>query len=118
MPDQMIWFVRGWMLAIFLAILSGCGARLKDTKRKTSATVAPISALFVGTISLVDEDRQFVLIESGLSPSPLPDFPLEARGPSGISELKAGTIRRRPLTVADIVKGKPHQGDEVFQLPR
>ena len=114
----MIRFVRGGVWAIFLVILSGCGAHPKDKKRKTSATTTPISALCGGTISLVDEDRQLVLIESGLSPSPLPDFRLEARGPNGISELKAGSIRRRPLTVADIVKGKPHQGDEVFQLPR
>ncbi len=96
--------------------LAGCALlrpRPKKTARDTSA-----KPLLVGTIRLVNEDGHFALIDSGMSPSPLPGAMLKTRAASGdTGELKAGEIRRRPFAIADVVKGAPHVGDQVFQQP-
>jgi hypothetical protein len=35
-----------------------------------------------------------------------------------VAELKSSPIRRRPFAIADVIKGEPKVGDEVFQLPK
>ena len=74
--------------------------------------------LLVGSITLVNTDGNFVLIDGGATPGPLPGAVLKTRTAAGESgELKAGDVRRRPFAIADIVKGTPQVGDQVFQQP-
>lgn len=109
----------GWrrVFALLLLVpLTGCGL----WPRKKSATpVGPPAPLLIGTITLVNTEQQFVLIDSTNSPGPLPDVTLQSHSSDGpVAELKSSAIRRRPFTIADIVKGTPKVGDQVFQPPR
>jgi hypothetical protein len=97
------------------AQISGCALLRRHPKKKPEKPAAP---LLVGTITLVNDDGHFVLIDSGMSPSPAPGAVLKCRTAGGESgELKAGAIRKRPFAIADVVKGTPHVGDQVFQEP-
>ena len=102
--------------ALLAAQISGCSLLRPHPKKANRAQVA--KPLFVGTITLVNEDGHFVLIDSGMSPGPLPGAVLKCRTTAGESgELKAGDVRRRPFAIADVVKGTPRVGDQVFQQP-
>ena len=107
-----------WLCALLLlAQVSGCALFPKGQQVKR-ATAVP-QPLLVGTITLVNTEQNFVLIDSTNSPGPLPDAALKTRGPDGaVAELKSGAIRRRPFTIADVVKGTPQVGDQVFQQPQ
>ena len=105
------------LVVLLLAHFPGC-ARLPKGKPVKRATAVP-QPLLVGTITLVNAEQNFVLIDSTNSPGPLPDAVLKTRGPDGaVAELKSGPVRRRPFTIADVVKGEPKVGDEVFQQPQ
>ncbi len=110
--------LRRWLFAgLLLAPLAGCGL-LPHGKTVKRATAVP-QPLLVGTITLVNTEQHFVLIDSTNSPGPLPGAALKTRGPDGaVAELKSGAIRRRPFTIADVVKGAPQVGDQVFEQPR
>lgn len=108
---------RGRLAVLLLAPLAGCALQPhgKTVKR---ATAVP-QPLLVGTITLVNTEQHFVLIDSTNSPGPQPDAALQTRGPDGAeAELKCGAIRRRPFAIADVVKGTPQVGDQVFQQPQ
>lgn len=78
----------------------------------------PVVPILVGIITLVDEEGRFVLIDGGISPNPAPGAVLKSRPVSGeAAELKAVAIRKRPFAIADVVKGTPQVGDQVFQQP-
>ena len=111
--------LRRWVFALLLlAPLSGCALLRGRKSAKRAAPAAPPAPLLVGTVTLVNEEQHFVIIDSTNSPSPLPDLALKTRGSSGeTGELKAGAIRRRPFAIADVVKGTPQVGDQVFQQP-
>ena len=105
------------LLAAVLIVsqISGCTLLRRRPKAKPATPAAP---LLIGTITLVNADGHFVLIDSGMNPSPPPGAGLKSRAADGESgELKAGAIRRRPFAIADIVKGTPRVGDQVFQQP-
>ena len=108
---------RRCVFALLLATqISGCGLLFRGRKKATRAQAA--KPLLVGTITLVNDDGHFVLIDSGMSPGPLPGAVLKCRTAVGESgELKAGDVRRRPFAIADVVKGTPRVGDQVFQQP-
>ena len=109
-------FIRCIFAMLLAAQISGCALLRPRPKKATLATHA--KPLLVGTIKLVNDDGHFVLIDSGLSPSPLPGAVLTCRTASGeTGELKAGEVRRRPFAIADVVKGTPQVGDQVFQQP-
>lgn len=105
------------IFALLLAAqLSGCALWRPRPKKAIRMPVA--KPLFVGTITLVNEGGHFVLIDSGMSPGPMPGAVLKSRTAAGESgELKAGEVRRRPFAIADVVKGAPQIGDQVFQQP-
>ena len=108
---------RSLLVVLLLTQFSGC-ALLPKGKPAKRATAVP-QPLLVGTITLVNTEQNFVLIDSTNSPGPLPDAVLKTRGPDGaVAELKSGPVRRRPFTIADVVKGVPKVGDEVFQQPQ
>ncbi len=71
---------------------------------------------FVGTITLVNADESFVLIDTGSAPGPLVGSSITSRtAGSDSGELRVTEVRRNPFVIADIVKGKPQKGDAVFQ---
>jgi hypothetical protein len=108
-------FLRLVFALLIVTQLSGCALPRRRPKAKRATPAAP---LLVGTITLVNEDGHFVLIDSGMSPSPIPGAVLQSRAANGESgELKAGAIRRRPFAIADVIKGTPQVGDQVFQQP-
>ncbi len=70
---------------------------------------------FLGTISMVNEDGHFVLIDFGGFSAPTPGAELQIRRSSDdVAVVKAGAEMRRPFAAADIVSGTPQQGDDVW----
>ena len=74
----------------------------------------------VGTVTLVNEEGKFVLVDNGALPVPpvggvLKCYPAQASEAS--AELVATDVRKRPFTIADIRDGAPHKGDRVVYLP-
>jgi hypothetical protein len=74
----------------------------------------------VGTVTLVNEEGKFVLVDNGALPVPpvggvLKCYPAAASEPS--AELVTTDVRKRPFTIADIRDGTPHKGDRVVYLP-
>ncbi len=69
----------------------------------------------VGTVTLVNDDLRFVLIEA--TPRYLPEVGQALKCINSGTEsaiLAVSAERRPPFISADIVKGTPHQGDEVY----
>lgn len=106
-------------LALLIGVeLAGCAALRGRQSAKRSNQPVPAVPILVGTITLVNEEGRYVLIDSGMSPSPLAGAVLKSRRAETESgELKAGAIRKRPFAIADVVKGTPQVGDQVFQQP-
>jgi hypothetical protein len=102
------------VLIIGVSLLAGC-APLRARKKK-SPFPAAVAVRVVGRITLVNEEAHFVLIDTGVAPSPAPGETMKSRL-SGVetAELKVSEVRKRPFVVADIVKGEPRAGDEVIQ---
>lgn len=74
----------------------------------------------VGTVTLVNEEGKFVLVDNGALPVPpvggvLKCYPAAASEPS--AELVATDVRKRPFTIADIREGVPRKGDRVVYIP-
>ncbi len=70
----------------------------------------------VGTVTLVNEQEHFVLIDTGIAGVPAPGTALKCLtddAESGV--VTVGKVTRRPFVVADIVRGEPKKGDGVFQ---
>lgn len=73
---------------------------------------------FVGTIWLVNQESQFVLIDNGLLPTPPSGLVLKSYTNGAESaELVTSAIRKRPFTIADIKQGTPQRGDRVYVAP-
>ncbi len=105
-------FLPALFAAIFL--LTGCGALRWPFKKKPPKATAK-SRLLVGTVTLVSEDPSFVLIDNGSLPPPAAGTVLTINN-SGVApvEMKVTHIQKPPFVVADIVKGTPKKGDQVF----
>lgn len=70
----------------------------------------------VGTILMVNNDGNFVLIDSGGWQLPQPGAALKCfRGEMEIGVIAVGNERQGAHVVADIVTGKPQKGDRVLQ---
>jgi hypothetical protein len=70
----------------------------------------------MGTITMVNEESSFVLVDSGTLPSPVVGTFLKARNPDGtVAQLRVTEVRKPPFYVADIVKGMPAKGQSVYQ---
>jgi len=84
--------------------------------RKATKAPKPKAPLLVGTVTLVNVDSGFALIDGGTNPSPSPGAKLKCKSGSVESaELRVSEIRRQPFTIADIVSGTPNKGDLVYQ---
>ena len=117
-----LFFHRLRILLALMAVaawLPGCavirGLHWPPWKKRVPKAIAKFSQ-YVGTVTLVSEDPSFVLIDNGSLPPPAVGTVLTVKSPNGAPvEMKVTQIRKPPFVVADIVKGIPKKGDEVFQ---
>jgi hypothetical protein len=113
--------VRTVALLALVVGLSGCslfkgthGNKPGRQKEKPGAT-APASPRLVGTVTVVNSDDGFVLVDFGMQPTVAPGTKLTTRTDGTESgELLVGDVHKRPFVIADIVKGSPQKGDQVF----
>jgi hypothetical protein len=64
---------------------------------------------------LIGENAAFVLIDCGSGMIPSPGEAMKAmRNGAETAILRSNGENRKPFAIADVVKGKPAQGDEVF----
>lgn len=103
------------LLGGLLLVQSGCATREKKPKDKDKpAAVAP-RPVYVGTISLVNAESGFVLIDGGLLPTPAPNLELRSLTNGAESAvLVTSHVSKRPFVIADIKSGTPLKGDRVF----
>ena len=70
----------------------------------------------VGTVTLVNETDQFVLIDTATAHEPAAGTALKTfTGEVESGVVTVGSVARRPFVVADIVSGAPRKGDAVFE---
>ena len=70
----------------------------------------------VGTVMLVNEADQFVLIDTATAHEPAAGTALKTfTGEVESGVVTVGSVARRPFVVADIVSGTPRKGDAVFE---
>lgn len=109
-------------LLLLLAFLPGC-AGMKQRAKQRRAAAATKQALphppvprMSGTIMLINEESGFALVDLGNFPTLAAGTRLKTRPAAPESaELVVSEVRKRPFVIADIVKGSPVKGDEVFQ---
>jgi hypothetical protein len=110
-------FVFTLGLASVLLLDSGCAWHGRPKPRAKAASVVS-KPILVGTISLVNEEGKFALIDNGTSPVPPVGGPLESfTGEVKSGELVTTQARRHPFTIADIRSGQPQKGDRVIYQP-
>ncbi len=98
---------------MLLLLWTGC----RSTPRPAPAVAKPATSIVVGEIAIVDEEKQFVLVdlESNLY-VPTPGTPLRSINATGeTAHLKASPEQKRPFIAADIVDGDPAVGDQVLR---
>ena len=117
----MRFFLRSVFLALAFALAFSSGGctvlkKLHRHKKTPAATPAPTGPQLVGTITLVNSETHFVLIDVGFSSVPRVGTALKAmRGSVETGVVTVGEVRKRPFAIADIVQGDPRSGDQVFQ---
>lgn len=118
MPSLRRFFVFTLCLAV-LSALPACATlkkALPARKPKEKATATPRVPQAIGTVVLVNDLDQFVLIDTGSAPSPPVGMALKTfTGTVESGVVVVGNVQRRPFVVADIVKGTPLKTDTVFQ---
>lgn len=104
------------LLAAAIIVLPGCGLlHMWPWKKKAPGAVAKAPRL-VGTVALVNEEDSFVLIDNGSLPSPSAGTVLKCNLTGTTSaEVRVTQIHKPPFVIADIIKGLPKKGDQVFQ---
>jgi hypothetical protein len=108
--------------ALLLAFPPGCAFWKMHKEKRRAAEQARLrekqtAPQLIGTVALVNEGDGFVLINNENLPSPPLGTVVKTRV-AGLdsAELRLTEIRRRPFIIADIVKGAPKKGDQVFQV--
>ena len=113
-------FVRTMLAAALLVGSQGCASfkkmRLLPERKTKPARAQTAVPSRVGTITLVNNDEHFVLIDTGMAATPAIGTALKSFTGETVSGVVAvGNVNRRPFVVADIVQGTPKKGDGVFQ---
>lgn len=100
------------LIALSLVLTSpGCAFRHK----KSDAAQEPHPRL-VGTVAYVNETAGFALVDVGSLYTPTPGKALKCFGEGQeTAVLAVSPEHKRPFISADIVKGMPRQGDQVFE---
>lgn len=101
LPGRLFW------VAVCLLASAGCATKPR--------AVTPAHRV-VGTVMLVNESQGFALIDTGTHYSPVMGQALKSfSGGVETAVLTLSKERRPPFIIADIVKGLPHKGDQVFE---
>lgn len=94
-------------IAVCLLALAGCATKPKAPGPAHRA---------VGTVVLVNEEERFVLIDAGTHYPPAMGQALKSfSGGAETAVLALSKERRQPFLIADIIKGEPRRGDQVFE---
>jgi hypothetical protein len=105
-------FKRLLLLSSLLVSVPGC-ALFQGGKEEPAPTAETQN--FLGSISMVNEDGRFVLVDFGGFAAPQPGAEVEVRRDGEtVATLKVGEEMRRPFAAADIVDGTPQTGDDVW----
>ena len=97
------------LLVVVSAVLCACAAPQKKVQ-------SPLLPRLVGTVAFVNPTGGFVLIDVGTLYVPVAGKALKCySGGQETAELTATPERKIPYISADIVKGTPSQGDQVFE---
>ena len=103
--------IRLFTFLCAITVLPGC-ALFRDAPKPVQQSS---TERFLGTISMVNEDGHFVLIDFGGFTAPTPGVELQVRrSGDDVAVVKAGAEMRRPFAAADIVSGTPQNGDDVW----
>ena len=113
-------FIRTMLVAALIASAPGCASFKKVhllPRRKSKVAAAQAEApRRIGTITLVNENDRFVLIDTGMAAAPALGTALKSfTGETASGVVAVGNVNRRPFVVADIVQGAPKKGDTVYQ---
>jgi hypothetical protein len=98
----------------FLLAFSACAPRPQRAVSRPGEVTPP---MVVGEIAIVDEEKQFVLIDldSNLYVPPA-NTPLRSTNGAGkTAHLRVSPEQKRPFIAADIIDGQPAMGDKVVQ---
>jgi len=102
--------VRFILLFVASAVLCACAA-----PQKKAAQGIPQPHM-VGTVAFVNQTAGFVLVDVGTLYMPGAGKALKCySGGQETAELSTTPERKIPFITADIVKGTPSQGDQVFE---
>jgi len=101
------------LLAAICLGLAACA-----THHRSQVPEAPIKApapapIAIGTVSLVNEDLGFVLVQTAQTPEAGTPLQVRTRDGQETALLKVSTAQQRPFIIADVMKGKPHVGEIV-----
>ena len=97
---------------LFLLSLVLCACAAPKKKGPT----APVGPHLVGTVALIDTSGGFVLVDVGTYYLPGTGKTLKCySGGKETAELSSTPERKIPFITADIVKGAPNLGDQVFE---
>ena len=104
---------RGVFILMLCAAMSSCAVFHHGKKADGKKVLAPVPRL-VGTVTMINGG--FALVDVGTLYSPEPGTALKCfSAGEETAVLTVSPERRRPFITADIVKGMPHPGDEVFE---
>ncbi len=100
------------LAAAVLALLCACGGPTPPAEQPS--VTAPV---YVGEVTVVNRDSNFVLINVSGRSSPLePGTDLTAIAEDGeATRLKVSAERKRPFVTADVVSGNPKRGQRVYR---
>jgi hypothetical protein len=98
-----------------MLVMSGCAtAKKAAAPPPASSAAATPGPQRVGTIALVNEELNFVLVDVGSLYAPRAGTALKSfSGTEETAILAVDPEKRRPFIVADIIRGAPKVGDEV-----
>ncbi len=104
---------RLFPLLLLSLALSACATH--RPRKKAAATALMAAPRLIGSVSLVNDDLRFALVDSPEMPIPGTALKTFSQAGQETAVLSVGKEQKRPFIIADIVKGEPHTGDQVFQ---
>jgi hypothetical protein len=85
--------------------------------RKAKPKPVPVGPRLIGSISLVNTEAGFVLIDAFEMPQPGSTLKAQSKEGQPTAVLKTCPQQRPPFATADISSGLPQAGDRVFTVP-
>lgn len=109
-------FSNPFRFLLLLAVCAGLSACATPNKPPKNALPTTPQPRLVGTVALVNQESGFVLVDVGTSYVPGPGKTLKCLlGGKETAELKTTPEQKIPFISADIMKGTPAKGDQVFE---